>query len=81
MAWIRRVSDEDAKGLVASIYEAARRRAGRVFEIVRLQSLHPEALHAGLDLYLSVVRGRSPLRRWEREAIAVLVSQANACHY
>ena len=48
---------------------------------MRVQSLHPEAMAAHLDLYLAVMFARSGLRRSERELIAIVVSAANGCAY
>ena len=81
MAWIRTVSDSDATGLLAQIYEAARERAGRVWNILRIQSLNPPVLQASLEMYLKVIHGESGLSRGLREMIATVVSRANHCHY
>lgn len=81
MTHIRTVPPESASGLLKRIYDAAVARAGRVFNILRVQSLNPPALQASMDLYKVVMHGRSPLSRAERELIAVVVSQANDCFY
>lgn len=81
MAWIRTVPEDEATGLLRSIYRASRRRAGKVFQVVRIQGLRPRVLEAGMQSYVATMLGRSPLRRWEREAIAVTVSRKNGCHY
>lgn len=81
MAWIRQISDDEAEGQLARIFESSRKRAGRVFNILRIQSLNPPVLHAGLGLYQSVMFGDSPLTRGQREMMAVVVSRANDCHY
>ena len=81
MAWIHTVPEEEASGLLAKIYEEARRRAGRVFAIVRAMSLQPRVAQGSLDFYGCVMRGRGPLTRAQREMIAVVVSRSNACHY
>ena len=44
MAYIRTIPPEEATEELKEEYEAAVRRAGRVFNIVRLQSLNPRAL-------------------------------------
>ncbi|HKY60833.1 MAG TPA: carboxymuconolactone decarboxylase family protein [Gemmatimonadota bacterium] len=49
--------------------------------ILRISTIHPEALRAHLDLYRTLVHGPSPLSRTRREMIAVAVSQLNGCHY
>lgn len=81
MAWIRTVTDQDANGPLRTLYEAAHRRAGRVFNIVRAQSLNPPVLRAAIGLYQAAVFGPSELSRAVRELLAVVVSKTNGCHY
>lgn len=81
MAFIETVPDDAATGLLARIYQAARARAGRVFQILRVQSQNPPSLQASLGLYQATMFGDSSLTRAEREMIAVVVSRANDCFY
>lgn len=82
MSWIKTVPPEEATGRLQSLYEGARRRAGKIFNVVRVQSLDPKILQAGMGLYqASVLEQRSPLPRWFRELIAVEVSKINGCVY
>lgn len=81
MAWIETVPTDKAKGLLAKVYQAAVKRAGRAFGIFRLQSLNPAVLQASVALYQGIMLGPSPLSRAQREMIAVVVSRANNCHY
>jgi alkylhydroperoxidase family enzyme len=81
MAYIETVPPGEAKGRLASIYETAVGRAGRVYEILRIQSPNPATLEASMKLYTTVMHGPSPLTRIEREAMAVVVSRANDCFY
>ncbi len=81
MAWIETVAPEQAEGLLASLYKAAVSRAGQVYNIVRLQSLNPGVLRAGIGLYKEAMFGDSPLSRGQREMIATVVSRVNECHY
>ena len=81
MAWIKTVSEDEADGLLARIYEAARKRAGKVFNILKIQSQNPKSLQASMQLYTAVMHGESPLTRAQREMLAVVVSSANRCHY
>ncbi len=82
MAWINTVSPEAASGLLKRLYAAAIRRAGKVYNVIRLQSLRPEILRHSTQLYLEVMHSdKSPLSRVQREMIATVVSRANACHY
>jgi uncharacterized peroxidase-related enzyme len=82
MAWIRTVAPGEATGLLKRIYDQALARAGKVFNVLRIQSLRPELLRAGVALYEELMLSpRSPLSRAQREMIAVAVSRANGCHY
>ena len=81
MAWIKLVEEADASGLLARIYDAAIKRAGKVFQILKLQSNNPRTLKASLDFYTAAMMGESPLSRARREMMAVVVSRANNCHY
>lgn len=82
MSWIRTVAPDEAKGLLAQLYGQALRRAGRVYNILRLQSPRPPVLQASIELYLEVMHSAdSPLSRAQREMLATTVSRANACHY
>lgn len=81
MAWIETITDEAARDSLARIYGTARQRAGRVYNILRLQSLNPAVLEASIQQYLAIMFGESPLTRAQREMLAVVVSRANHCHY
>jgi uncharacterized peroxidase-related enzyme len=82
MAWIRTIAPGDAVGLLRRLYDAAERRAGRVFHVLRLQSLRPRVLRASTDLYLELMHGTGGgLTRARREMIATVVSRTNGCHY
>lgn len=81
MAYIELVDEENATGALADEYDRARARAGKVFNIIKTMSLAPNQLRHSIDLYLQIMFGDSPLTRRQREAIAVLVSKVNECHY
>jgi alkylhydroperoxidase family enzyme len=81
MSWIRTIPPEEAQGPLKREYEAAARRAGRVFHILRIQSLNPAVLHENMRMYLAIMYGPSALTRVQRELLATLVSVVNRCHY
>ena len=81
MAWVKTIDEHEADGLLARIYEAARKRAGRVSDILKVQSHHPAALKSMIDLYTAVMLSGSPLSRTQREMLAVVVSKTNGCRY
>lgn len=81
MAWIRTITPEEATGALKAEYDAAVKRAGRVWNIVRIKSLNPPALKASLAFYRTLMFGQSPLSRGQREMLAVVVSRTNGCRY
>lgn len=82
MAWIETVDPSEARGLLRRLYDAAFRRAGKVFNIIRIQSPRPKVLRSSTQLYLEVMHSRdSGLSRAQREMIATTVSQLNGCFY
>lgn len=81
MAWIRIIEEDEADGQLARIYEAARKRAGRVYNILKIQSQNARALQTMIQFYKAALLDDSPLTRGQREMLAVVVSRANACHY
>ena len=81
MAWISTISEEEATGDVDRQYKAAIKRAGKVYQIVKMQSLRPDIMRTFLALYTQIMHGASGLSRAEREMVATVVSRVNHCHY
>ncbi len=81
MAYIRTISPEKAIGELKQQYDAAIKRAGRVFNIVRLQSLNPHALAASVHLYQTLMLGPGSLPRAVREMLATVVARELNCFY
>ena len=81
MPYIDPVPPAEATGALAREYEAAQRRAGRIWNIVSIMSHSPETLRASMRMYGTIMFGESPLSRAQREMIAVVTSRANACDY
>ena len=81
MAWIKTIAPEAAEGALRQEYDAALERAGKVYQILQVQSLNPRTLHHGIALYSAVMHGPSALTRVEREFLATVVSRANRCVY
>ncbi len=79
--WIRTISESEATGKLAGLYEAARRRAGRVFQILRTMSLAPRVLEASMGLYREVMFDADGLSRADAEMLAVVTSKTNDCFY
>ena len=81
MAYIGIIEPGEAEGGLKMVYDQAERRAGRVYNILKIMSRSPGALKASMDLYKATMFGPSDLSRAQREMLAVVVSAANHCHY
>jgi hypothetical protein len=81
MAHIRQIPPDEATGLLKRLYDEAVARAGKVFGILRIQSLNARTLDASMGMYKAVMFGPSPLSRAQREMLATVVSRANDCFY
>ena len=81
MAWIKEIDIEKAEGKLKEVYGRILKRTDNVANILKVHSLNPEVLEAHLNLYETVMFGESNLSRAQREMIAVVVSNANACDY
>lgn len=81
MAWIDVIPIEKARGLLRKEYDAAMKRAGRIWGIVGIMSQNPRAMKTSMDFYGAIMFGKSPLSRSQREMLAVVVSATNHCIY
>ena len=81
MAYIEQVEFEDAQGPLKKQYEAAIRRAGRVYGIVKVMSQTPQALAASMRFYLTLMKGEGALKPWQCEMLATVTSKVNGCVY
>lgn len=81
MSWIEEIEVTEAEGKLAEVYAELLEKRGKVANILQVHSLNPNAMASHLDLYMSIMFGKSGLSRTEREAIAVVVSATNDCDY
>lgn len=81
MPWIKQISIEEATGLLKAQFDAALKRAGRVWHIVHIMSLNPKAMRDSISFYSTIMMGESPLTRVQREMLATVVSFENHCYY
>jgi alkylhydroperoxidase family enzyme len=81
MAHVHVLGYDESTGVARREYDAAVRRAGRIWNIVSIQSQLPEVMRDSMRLYQTVMYGESPLSRAQREMMAVVTSQVNDCHY
>lgn len=81
MAFIKVIQETEADGRLQEIYSDLIKKRGKIAEVHKIQSLNPETIVNHMDLYMTIMFGQSPLKRVQREMIAVVVSRANNCEY
>jgi uncharacterized peroxidase-related enzyme len=81
MSWIEEIETADARGELGEIYAELQKKRGEISNILKVHGLNPAALSDHLELYMTLMFGRSGLSRLEREAIGVVVSATNECEY
>ena len=81
MSWIKTVDRPNGNTSLRNTFDKIRRSRGKIGNIMKAQSLLPEALEHHLDLYQSLMYGESSLKPAEREMIALVVSASNNCAY
>jgi alkylhydroperoxidase family enzyme len=81
MTWVATVPEEQATGLLAQIYDETRAKCGNVINLVKVQSLRPEIMAIGRQMYRHLMDGPGGLSRLQRVLIATVVSKVNGCLY
>jgi uncharacterized peroxidase-related enzyme len=81
MPYIKTIEHEDAEGKLKEIYDNIISTRGKIAEVHKIQSLNPASIVNHMDLYMTIMFGKSPLKRVQREMMAVVVSKANNCEY
>jgi hypothetical protein len=81
MPYIRTITLEDAEGELKKHYDAAMKRAGRIFNVLSIQGLNPRELAASVGLYQQLMQAPGPLPRETREMLATVVSREQNCFY
>ena len=81
MPYISTVPYDESDGLLRREYDSAIARAGKIFNVVAIQSLRPRVLRASIALYQALMLDEGALPRWTRELLAVVVSRTNGCVY
>ncbi|MCJ8292244.1 MAG: peroxidase-related enzyme [Crocinitomicaceae bacterium] len=81
MAYIDVVEYDESEGKLRDIYDDLIVSRGKLADVHMIQSLNPESIVNHMDLYMTIMFGKSPLRRVQREMIAVVVSKSNDCDY
>lgn len=81
MPFIEVIQHDKAEGQLKDIYDNLVKTRGKLAEVHKIQSLNPDSINHHMELYLGIMFGKSPLKRYQREMIAVIVSVSNHCEY
>jgi uncharacterized peroxidase-related enzyme len=81
MAFIEVIQHEESEGELRKIYDDIIDSRGKLAEVHKIQSLNPQSIMDHMNLYMTIMYGKSPLKRKVREMMAVVVSKANDCEY
>ena len=81
MTYIKVIQHEESEGELKDIYDNLVKTRGKLAEVHKIQSLNPKSIVNHMDLYMTIMFGKSPLKRYQREMIAVVVSVSNNCQY
>ena len=63
MPYIEVVQHDRAEGTLKNIYDNLIKTRGKLAEVHKIQSLNPESIVNHMDLYMTIMFGRSPLKR------------------
>ncbi len=81
MPFIRQVPIGEATGILKRQFDAAIKRAGRLWHILHIMSVNPLALRDSMLFYRTIMFAESPLTRSQREMLATVTSSEQQCHY
>lgn len=81
MSFIETIPYQQAEGELKAIYDELIASRGKLAAVHQIQSLNPITIKQHMDLYMSIMFKQSPLRRYQREMMAVVVSKCNGCEY
>jgi uncharacterized peroxidase-related enzyme len=82
VTWINTIAYEDATGRLKQLYDRVKGPDNNVDNIMMAHSLRPHTMDGHMAIYKYVLHhSANTVPKWFLEAIGVLVSHLNACHY
>ncbi|MBI3124052.1 MAG: peroxidase-related enzyme [Ignavibacteriales bacterium] len=81
MPFIKVIEEIEATGKLKEVYTDISKSRGKLSNIMKIHSLIPDAMVKHMELYKTIMFGKSNLSRELKEMIAVVVSVANKCEY
>jgi len=81
-AWIQMIDEKQATESLSVAYgKCADPQTGEAANIMKIHSLNPQSMLDHRAMYRTLMFGPSPLRRYQREMIGLVVSTLNHCRY
>lgn len=81
MPYIDVIGYDRANADLRQIYDDLIASRGKLANVHMIQSLNPRTIVSHMSLYMDIMFGPSPLKRYQREMLGVVVSAANECAY
>lgn len=81
MAYIQVINYPQSGGELKEIYDHLISTRGKLADVHKIQSLNAPTILSHMNLYKDVMFGQSPLKCYQREMLAVVVSAVNRCGY
>lgn len=81
MPFIKVIDQNEAEGKLKEVYDEIISTRGKLSNIMSIHSLNPDSMIKHMELYKTLMFGKSNLSRVLKEMIAVVVSKANKCDY
>ncbi|MBI1938966.1 MAG: peroxidase-related enzyme [Ignavibacteriales bacterium] len=81
MTFIKVIDEVYARDKLKEIYDDIIKTRGKLSNIMKIHSLLPDTMVEHMNLYKSIIFGKSNLSRELKEMIAVVVSVSNKCDY
>ncbi len=81
MAFIELIPEHRAAGPLKRVYDAAKKRAGRIANIIQVMSRDGRVVQGSMAFYMPLMKVENALSAARREMIATVVSNINDCYY
>lgn len=78
---VETILPDQAEGHLEAVYQELNQNRGKIADVYIAQSLNPDALAKNISFYVELMFGSSPLKRYQREMIAVVVAVYHDCTY
>ncbi|UII28728.1 peroxidase-related enzyme [Fulvivirga maritima] len=78
---VQTISPDEATETLHEVYGTLKKNRGKVARLYEAQSLNPKTMQRSVDFNIELMFGPSPLKRYQKEMLAVVVSVFTDCNY